>query len=109
MDESAARDQVRRMVSSRVFQNSERLRRMLSFIVEQTLQGAKKSLKEYTIAVEVYDRGDAFDPRADAIVRVEAIRLRKKLQRYYQTDGASDPIIIALPKGGYVPQFHQRP
>src|SRR5262249_29392186 len=78
--------------------------RFLRFIVEQTLHGGS-DLKEYSIGVEVFDKDPAFDPRIDNNVRTEARRLRLKLAEYYAETGKSDPVIIDLPKGSYVPRF----
>jgi hypothetical protein len=67
------------------------------------LDGRGEGLKEYLIGVGVFGKGPGFDPRLDSAVRVEARRLRGKLEEYYQRDGASDAVRIRLPKGGYVP------
>ena len=80
----------------------------LRYIVERALDGTADDVKEYSIGVDVFDRGDAFDPRTDTIVRVHAGRLRKKLAEYYATDGDADPVVIEVPKGGYVPLFRCR-
>jgi tetratricopeptide (TPR) repeat protein len=77
----------------------------LSFIVERYLSGDLSEIKEYRIGSEVYERGSAFDPRVDNIVRVEANRLRTKLREYYEKYGSADPVRIELPKGTYVPAF----
>jgi len=69
------------------------------------LRGEKNKLKEYVIGVEVFDRGEGFDPGHDAIVRVQARKLREKLDDFYQTEGVEDPVRIQCPKGGYVPSF----
>jgi tetratricopeptide (TPR) repeat protein len=74
-------------------------------VVRHALAGEEDRIKEYTIGVEVFDRGPRFDPRVDAIVRVEAMKLRQKLALYYRTDGATDPVSITLPKGAYRPVF----
>ena len=58
-------------------------------------------MKEYTLGVEVFDRGIRFDPRCDSIVRVEAFNLRKALRAYYKCEGATDLVTIGVPKGGY--------
>jgi hypothetical protein len=58
-------------------------------------------VKEYSLGVEVFGRGEAFDPRTDTIVRVQARRLRSKLKDYYDAEGQTDPIVIELPKGHY--------
>ena len=81
---------------------------MLRYLVERTLDGHGDRLKEYTVGSDAFNRGVAFDPRTDPIVRAEASRLRARLDRYYSTDGHADPVVIELPKGSYVPQFRTR-
>lgn len=76
---------------------------MLEFVVRQYLAGAGKSLKEYTLGVEVFERGAGFDPGSDPIVRVEAFRLRKLVQCFYATEAKDSDIRIEIPKGGYIP------
>ena len=78
---------------------------MLRHLVEKSLQGAGAELKEYTLGVEVFDRGSNFDPRLDPIVRVEASRLRSRLRKYYEEDGVASEIRIELPRGAYLPSF----
>jgi Tol biopolymer transport system component len=98
-----------KVLGSATFRGAERSRRLLRFIVEQTLQGRAESLKDYTLGAEALGRGHEFDPRTDPIARVEKSRLRSRLDVYYATDGASDEMRIAVPKGGYVPLFERRP
>jgi tetratricopeptide (TPR) repeat protein len=97
-----------RVLSSAVFCNSPRLRRFLEFVVRYSLAGHDDRIKEYTIGVEVFDRGLRFNPRCDSIVRVEAFKLREKLLEYYRTEGTTDAITISLPKGSYRPLIHLR-
>ena len=97
------RRQLDRLLASPVFANAGRMSRFLKFVVEKTLAGEGQRLKEYVIGVEVFDRDTAYDPRIDAIVRVEAARLRSKLTEYYAGEGRADPIVLSLPKGGYAP------
>ncbi len=98
-------DELRRVLASSVFINSDRLSRFLRYSVEQCLLGRIDQLKEYSLGVSVFDKRDTFDPRFDPIVRVEAGRLRLRLKQYYETQGRENPIIIDLPKGSYVPRF----
>ena len=79
--------------------------RFLRMVVQYSLDERAAELKEYPIGVQVFDRKSDFDPRVDPIVRVEARRLRKKLDDYYATGGADDPIRIELPKGTYAVRF----
>ena len=95
--------ELRRILESSVFSLAGRLRRFLEYVVRKSLCGETNELKEYTIGLEVFDRGLDFDPRLDPIVRVEAGRLRQKLQRYYESAGLGSPLRISLPKGAYVP------
>ncbi len=104
----AVRAQLERIVNSGSFHQSQRRKRFLEFLVDETLAGRGDRLKGYTIAVEVFDRPTSFDPTIDPIVRVEAGRLREKLRDYYLSEGESDPIHIDLPKGAYAPLFEFR-
>jgi serine/threonine-protein kinase len=79
--------------------------RFLKFVVECQLAGRGSELKEYTIGVEVFDRDRHYDPRVDPIVRVEARRLRAKLDAWYAGEGKHDSVVIRLPKGSYAPLF----
>ena len=74
-------------------------------MVEETLAGRGDQIKEYVVGTAVFDRGDAYDPRVDSVVRVEATRLRNRLRYYYQYEGTVDAVSIELPKGSYVPLF----
>jgi len=108
-DQSISNEQVRaqleRVLASRGFANAGRLSRLLRHTVEKTLAGQADQLKEYSVGMEVFDRDEKYDPRVDSIVRVEAGRLRSRLDEYYSTDGAADPVRISLPRGAYVAQF----
>ncbi len=106
--ETAARAQLDRLLASRTFAGSRRLRRFLSFAVERALAGHSSELKEYTLGVEVFDRDPSYDPRIDPIVRVEARRLRSKLKSYYAQEGAADPLVVTFPEGSYAPLFAAR-
>jgi TolB-like protein len=107
--ESAVRAALDRILGSPVLSGSTRQGRLLRHVVERALEGRAEEIKEYVLGVEVFDRGQDFDPRLDTIVRVEARRLRGKLDDYYQGAGAGDPVIIQLKPGSYVPQFEWRP
>src|SRR5436190_17921288 len=107
LDAAQIRAQVARMTVSTVFRDSPQLASFLQFVVEAVLSGKAKRLKGYTIGVEVLRRPTSFDPQIDPIVRVEATRLRRAIERYYAGAGAHD-VIIALPRGGYVPKITWR-
>jgi len=101
-------EQLNRILSSSLFANAEQSRALLKFIVKETVSSRTDRLKEYTVGAEGLGRGASFDPRIDAVVRAEASRLRSRLERYYADEGKADPVEITLPKGSYVPQFHDR-
>jgi hypothetical protein len=97
-----------RIATNRPFDTSPKLTSFLRYVVESTLAGGGDRLKGYTIAVEALGRPESFDPQIDPIVRVEALRLRRALARYYDGAGADDPIVVDLPRGRYVPIFRRR-
>ena len=94
-----------RVLASAPFAGGGRAGSLLRYLVERTLDGRGDTLKEYVVGVELFNRGDSFDPKVDTIVRVEARRLRAKLDEYYGGPGASDPLRIEIPRGAYVPTF----
>ncbi len=99
------RDELRRVLQSRHFAKARKRSRFLEFVCEQTLLGHADQLNEYLIGVEIYDRGQDFDPQADAIVRVQAVEIRRALKEYFAGEGKDDPWRIELPPGHYVPMF----
>ena len=97
---------LKHLVQSETFSNADSMRHFLKFIVEKSLAGRVDEIKEYTIATEVLGRSYDFDPKSDNIVRVQAHRLRKKLDEYYSQEGVDDPVRISIPSGHYYPEFH---
>jgi len=97
--------QLERILASPTFATAKSATRFLRYVVEETLARRGDQIKEYVVGTAVFDRGDAFDPRMDAVVRVEATRLRNRLRDYYQHEGLADAVSIELPKGSYVPLF----
>lgn len=101
----AVRSQLDRIAGSMDFIVPERIRAFLQFIVDETLCGRQRQLKAYTIAIAVFGRCEDFDAMNDPVVRIEAARLRRALERYYLLDGKRDPVVIEVAKGSYVPTF----
>src|SRR5215471_1924725 len=101
------RKQLDRILSSAAFVRNERLSRFLRFVVQQALDGKTDEVKESLLGIEVFGRVPGYDTRSDSVVRTEAAKLRVRLTEYYASEGASDPVIIELPKGGYTPVFHE--
>jgi len=103
--ESAVREHLERLLHSPQFDASGRSRAFLAYICDETLGGHGESLNQAVIARAVFRRGADFDAALDPIVRVQAGRLRRSLERYYLLTGESDTVRIELPKGGYAPVF----
>ena len=103
------RAQLARIVEAPSFEASERNRRFLSYVVEETLAGNSNRIKAYSVATDVFGRDASFDPQLDPIVRIEASRLRRALEHYYLVAGVDDPVRIDIAKGSYVPSFSAAP
>jgi hypothetical protein len=93
------------ILASEAFAKSPNLAKLLSYICEKYWEGKADQLKEYSMGVEVLGRPSDFDPTTSAIVRVEIHRLREKLRKYYENEGASHRLSIVLQPGHYTPQF----
>lgn len=96
---------VARIGSSPAFANSARLRELLGHAVAEALAGRGESLKESVLGVTVFGRKPGYDSDANSIVRVEFARLRKKLEQYYEREGASETLRVVFPRGTYAPKF----
>ena len=105
-DSAALRQQLQRILDGPSLARSEKLRRLLAYIVDRSLSEDRSALKGYAIGVDVFDRNPAsFDPASDSIVRVQVGRLRAAIAEYYEDAGRYDPVLIEIPKGGYVARF----
>lgn len=93
------------VLSSKALARSDRARRLLRYLVEQEQQGMADRLKGLSIAIDVFGRAPEFDSSTDAVVRVQAGRLRELLSQYYQAEGAADPLRITIPRGSYMPVY----
>jgi TolB-like protein/Tfp pilus assembly protein PilF len=92
-----------RIEASSGFARAGRLVRFLRFVVDETLAGRGKQIKEYSIAIGVFGRPSSYDPQVDSLVRVQASLLRTRLSEYYSAEGRAETIRIEIPKGGYEP------
>ena len=97
--------QLDRILASPAIRPSKMLCDMLRYVVEETLEGRQHAIKGYILATRVFGRSEDFDLGVDPIVRIHAGRLRRRLSEYYAGEGADDPFVIGIPKGGYVPVF----
>ena len=100
--------EIEKLVASHALHGSESLCKLLRYLGKQALEHPGVPVKEYQIATEVFGRQADFDPQLDSMVRVQAGRLRTKLAEYYNTEGATDRVVVELPKGSYAVGFHER-
>jgi hypothetical protein len=103
--QAAVREALARVLASQEFRTSKRSQEFLRYVVENTLAGRTDTLKERTIGIDVFARPASYDPADDATVRVKAGEVRKRLDRYYSTEGHAEPLHIDLPAGTYIPEF----
>jgi Malectin domain len=103
----AERAELQTVLQSPLFSRSPALSHLLSYLCEKTFAGQSEQIKEYSVALDVFDRHESFDQDTDSIVRVQANRLRKRLSEYYASEGTAHPIHIAVPVGQYVPVFER--
>src|SRR5436309_13497356 len=93
--------QVERILQSDTFRSSGVLRRLFRFLADKAFSGEADQLKEYSIGIDAFGKPPTYDPRQDAIVRLQIGRLRQKLGEYYRTEGKDDPVVMELPKGRF--------
>jgi len=101
------REELARILNSQEFRSSHRSKEFLTYVVENTLAGHGDMLKERTIGIDVYGRPASYDPADDATVRVKAGEVRKRLDRYYVSEGRADRLRVELPAGTYTPVFRR--
>jgi hypothetical protein len=95
------------VLQSKEFSRSPALARLLKYLCEKAFQGKTHEIKEFSIATEVYGKDQSFGEKRDSLVRVEVSRLRRRLQRYYETEGAAHAIRIVIKAGAYRPEFER--
>lgn len=97
-----------RVVSSNAFSRAPALCAFLLYITDHAITGQVEKLKEQAIGAEVLGRKPNYDPADDNIVRVRAHELRSRLEKYFVSEGAGEPITITVPRGAYAPEFARR-
>lgn len=93
------------LLSSRRFIRAGRHSRFLRYVVEETLNGNGHQLKESLLGIEVFGRPAGYDPRVDPVVRVEAAKLRSRIEEYYREDAPEQGVVVDFPRGSYMPRF----
>jgi adenylate cyclase len=99
------RAELRRVLDSPDFPATPRNRRFLEFVADKVLHGHEGKIEAYEVGTKVFGRPESFNPLVDPIVRIEAGKLRRDLETYYLKSGSRNPLRIALPRGGYRPEF----
>ena len=107
--EDRRRTELATVLASDIFKRSPQLSRLLLYLCEKCFKGSAGEITEYGIGLDVLGRDPGFDPQQDALVRVNAHHLRKRLKEYYATTGRDHEIQIVLPSGCYAPQFVPQP
>jgi len=98
--------QVDRILGDSLFKGAKRSSSFLRYVSTQVLRGESYKIKEFSIAVDAFGLETTFDQQIDPRIRVEAKRLRDRLKQYYEGPGQNDPILVAIPKGSYIPEFN---
>jgi hypothetical protein len=102
-------EQLERILSSRIFHNSEQHRLLLAYLTRCSREGHADELKEYSVGIDALGKPESYSPRQDATVRIQTGRLRSRLEEYYRTEGAADPLVFIIPKGGFKVLFASGP
>jgi hypothetical protein len=103
------RSLIDRVATSRYFSKSARLRDLLMYLAERVLDDDVDEIHEQEVGYRVFGRAADYDTSSDNIVRVHASMLRKRLDQYFATEGAGEPLVLEIRKGNYAPVFHARP
>jgi hypothetical protein len=106
---AALRAHLREIVEGEAFRGSHRSAQFLTYIIDQALAGHFDSLKERMIGLELFGRSPSYDTSEDAIVRVTASDVRKRLLQHYGKYGSASEFRITLPLGTYVPDISYEP
>ncbi|MGA8367348.1 MAG: hypothetical protein ACLQMT_03025 [Candidatus Acidiferrales bacterium] len=99
---------LQRVLWSHQIEKSGRIRDFLVYVCERALREPAAEIHEQEIGARVFGRDGDYDTTADNIVRVTASQARKRLEQYFASEGASEPVILDIPKGKYTPVFHER-
>jgi hypothetical protein len=106
---SVEADEVRaaleRLLGSKYFINAHKKQKFVRLICDYYLEGRAQELNEHILGYDVFGRDNSYNPSSDPIVRVFAHEIRKKLEAYYASEGAADPVRLEIPAGSYQPVF----
>lgn len=108
MDKNSVFEQLNRITKSPEFVSKPVMCSLLSYLVKEYVEGRGDQIKGYSIGVDVFEQGHNFDPDQNALVRINAGRLRRLLKLYYLEEGLNDPVKIDIPKGKYIPLISEQ-
>src|SRR5262245_5195392 len=100
---------LQRIINSPHFVKSGRLQDFLLYVCRCALENRLDEISEQRIGARVFERAPDYNPTEDNIVRSQARLLRRKLEDYFAAEGEQEPVILRIPKGGYAPEFVERP
>ena len=100
------KNQLKRILQSKQFKSAKKLQSFLKYIVDKTVAGEEQVIKQYTIGIEALSLADNFDPESNPAIRIMGGRIRQRLEEFYDDTGSKDELIIKMPKGSYIPEFH---
>lgn len=109
VDSEQVRAALTKICASSAFANSTRLQTLLAYVIEEKLAGRGSKIRAKTIGLDVHKYSPEELADREGVVRVDAGRVRRKLEEYYAQDGVSDDLVISLPVGAYVPEFETKP
>lgn len=97
--------ELQRIGASKEFRNKPVMQELLKYLVTEHLEGRSEQISGFSIGVDVFGRAQSTDPTSTALVRNNALRLRRLLETYYLGDGKNDLVHIDIPKGKYIPKI----
>ena len=106
---AAESELLHRIVASPGFARSPRLSAFLLYICERFFEQRLDEISEQQIGIQVFERPRDYHPTEDSIVRSHARLLRRKLELYFEREGAHEDLRLTIPKGSYIPAFEPRP
>ena len=104
-ERAALEQHLAEIIEGTAFKGSHRSGQFLKYVVDQAIAGHFEALKERVIGVELFGRSTSYDTSDDAIVRVTASDVRKRLLQHYGKQGATSEYRINLPSGSYIPEI----
>jgi hypothetical protein len=106
--QEAVLEELERVLKSETLRHSQQHRSLLSYMVQKSIEQRAEDLKEYIVGIDALGKPESYNPRRDATVRIQVGRLRARLTEYYLSEGAQDPIVFDVPKGGFKVLFLKR-